>query len=1043
MHQHRELQEWVDQMARMCCPEQVVWIDGSEEEKDRLTRAALASGELQPLDQDKYPGCVYHRTAINDVARTEDLTFICTQLQEDAGPTNNWMSPEEGYRRAREIFEGAMRGRTMYVIPFSMGPVGSPFSKIGVELTDSIYVVLNMRIMTYIGARVLKQLGTGGEFTKCLHSKADLDIKRRLILHFPEDNTIWSVGSGYGGNVLLGKKCLSLRIASYLGRREGWLAEHMLIMGVESPEGRVEYIAAAFPSACGKTNLAMLVPPEGLTKKGYRIWTVGDDIAWMRIDTDGRLWAINPETGFFGVAPGTNSRTNPNMMKTIRRNTIFTNVVLSKDNSVWWEGGEGEPPAEGTDWQGRPWTPHTVDARGKPVAGAHANSRFTAPLVQCPTHSYRIEHHHGVPISAIIFGGRRAHLPPLVYEAFDWEHGVFIGATMASERTAAQFGKLGEVRRDPMAMLPFCGYHMGDYFEHWLNVGRRMTNGPKIFHVNWFRTDEEGNYLWPGYGENLRVIEWILDRCRGEADAVKTPIGYVPTPDSLDMNGLDISREAVGKLFNVSRDDWYQETDSIASFFQQFGDRLPHALWEQLESLRLRLRAPISLLKPGAEIRPLAAELNDIIDRENPHVGGMLSELGKHLYFPKGILAQAAEAKEKARRYDATIGIARENGKPMFLPSVMRYFNDLTPAEALTYAPATGRADLRKKWREELIRKNPSLKGKSFSTPIVTSGVTHALSLVGDLFVDKGDMVLLPDKYWENYELLFGVRFQAQLAIYPFFNAGGGFNIEALRQALATRAGSWKTILILNFPNNPTGYSVTKSEADAIVSLLRDTAEEGRNLIVVTDDAYFGLFYDEQVLEESLFARLAGAHERILAVKVDGPTKEQFVWGFRTGMLTFGSLAFFSDEALYGALEKKAAGAIRSAVSNCSQLGQSVLAKSMAREEQLAERAQKKALLEARAKRVHQVLCTPEFKNLWEPYPFNAGYFMCVKLKGLDADTYRRHLLEKYGVGVIADGERDIRIAFSSVEEEQLPDLFQVMATAARDLLAAEAAKGK
>jgi phosphoenolpyruvate carboxykinase (GTP) len=1043
MHQHRELQEWVDQMARMCCPDQVVWIDGSEEEKDRLTREAMATGELLPLDQEKYPGCVYHRTAVNDVARTEDLTYICTRLQEDAGPTNNWMSPEEGYRRAREIFEGAMRGRTMYVIPFSMGPVGSPFSKIGVELTDSIYVVLNMRIMTYTGAKVLKQLGTGGEFTRCLHSKADLDIKRRLILHFPEDNTIWSVGSGYGGNVLLGKKCLSLRIASYLGRREGWLAEHMLIMGVESPDGRVEYIAAAFPSACGKTNLAMLVPPEGLMKKGYRIWTVGDDIAWMRIDTDGRLWAINPETGFFGVAPGTNSRTNPNMMKTIRRNTIFTNVVLSKDNDVWWEGGEGEPPAEGTDWQGRPWTPNTLDANGKPVVGAHPNSRFTAPLVQCPTHSYRIEHHHGVPISAIIFGGRRAHLPPLVYEAFDWEHGVFIGATMASERTAAQFGRLGEVRRDPMAMLPFCGYHMGDYFEHWLNIGRRMTNAPKIFHVNWFRTDEEGNYLWPGFGENLRVIEWILDRCRGEADAVKTPIGYVPTPDSLDMNGLDISREAVGKLFCVNRDDWYQETDAIASFFQQFGKRLPRALWEQLESLRLRLRAPISLLKPGVEIRPLAAELNEVIDRENPNVGSMLSELGKHLYFPKGILAQSAEAKEKARRYDATIGIARENGKPMFLPSVMRYLNELTPADALTYAPATGRADLRKKWREELLRKNPSLKGRSFSTPIVTSGVTHALSLVGDLFVDKGDMVLLPDKYWENYELLFGVRYQAQLALYPFFNASGGFNIEALRQALATRAGSWKTILILNFPNNPTGYSVTKSEADAIVSLLRDTAEEGRNLIVVSDDAYFGLFYDEQVFEESLFARLAGAHERILAVKVDGPTKEQFVWGFRTGMLTFGTRAFFSDEALYGALEKKAAGAIRSAVSNCSQLGQSVLAKSMAREEQLGERAQKKAILEARAKRVHAVLSAAEFKNLWEPYPFNAGYFMCVKLKGLDAETYRRHLLEKYGVGVIADGERDIRIAFSSVEESQLEDLYRVMAAAARDLLDAEAHKSK
>ncbi len=392
------------------------------------------------MNQEKLPGCVYHRTAVNDVARTEDLTYICTTLRDDAGPTNNWMSPEEGYRRAGEIFHGAMKGRTMYVIPFSMGPVGSPFSKIGVELTDSIYVVLNMRIMTRIGAPVLKQLGAAGEFTRCLHSKAELDITRRLILHFPEDNAIWSVGSGYGGNVLLGKKCLALRIASYLGKREGWLAEHMLIMGVEDPEGRIEYVAAAFPSACGKTNLAMLVPPEGLKVKGYRIWTVGDDIAWMRIDTDGRLWAINPETGFFGVAPGTNSKTNPNMMKTMAKNTIFTNVVLTPDGTVWWEGGDGRPPAEGWDWQGRPWRPGSTDANGKQIVGAHPNSRATAPIAQCPTHSFRIEHHHGVPISAIIFGGRRAMLAPLVYESFDWEHGVFVGATMASERTAAQFG---------------------------------------------------------------------------------------------------------------------------------------------------------------------------------------------------------------------------------------------------------------------------------------------------------------------------------------------------------------------------------------------------------------------------------------------------------------------------------------------------------------------------------------------------------------------------------------------------------------------------
>jgi aspartate/methionine/tyrosine aminotransferase len=728
------------------------------------------------------------------------------------------------------------------------------------------------------------------------------------------------------------------------------------------------------------------------------------------------------------------------MMKTINRKTIFTNVVLAKDGTVWWEGGDGEPPAEGWDWQGRPWKPGMKDQQGNPVAGAHANARFTTPLTQCPSHSFRTEHHHGVPISALIFGGRRAHLTPLVYEAFDWEHGVFVGATMASERTAAQFGKLGEVRRDPMAMLPFCGYHMGDYFEHWLNMGKRMTSPPKIFHVNWFRSDENGGYLWPGYGENLRVIEWILDRCRGEADAVKTPIGYVPPSEGLDLTGLDISREALAKLFAVNRTDWYQDTDNVAAFFQQFGKRFPRVLWEQLEQLRQRLRSPLSLMKPGGEIRPLAAELNDVIERENPHVYAMLSEFGKRLYFPKGILAQSAEAKDKAKRYDATIGIARENGQPMFLPSVMRFFNDLSPAEAVSYAPALGRPDLRKKWREDLLRKNPSLAGKKISMPIVTGGVTHALSLVGDLFVDKGEMVLLADKFWENYELLFGVRFQAQLALYPFFNAAGGFNVEALRQALATRAGSWKTILILNFPNNPTGYSATRTESEQIVAVLREAAEDGRNLIVVTDDAYFGLFYGEDVAQESLFARLAGCHERLLAVKVDGPTKEEYVWGFRTGMLTFGGRAFLSDEALYQALEKKVAGAIRSAVSNCSHLSQSVLVKAMAGDSVAVERQEKKGILEARAKKLQTILSTPKYAELWEPYPFNAGYFMCLKLKGLDAETYRKHLLEKYGVGVIADGERDIRIAFSSVDEGQLEDLYTILATAARELLDGEGA---
>ena len=1048
MNQHQELQEWVEEMARLCRPDSVVWVDGSEEERQRLTEQAIATGEVVGLNQEKLPGCLYHRTAVNDVARTEDLTYVCTTLRADAGPTNNWMSPEEGYRRAREILAGAMSGRTMYVVPFSMGPVGSPFSKIGVELTDSIYVVLNMRIMTHVGAPVLKQLGAGrgspasGEFTKCLHSKAELDIERRLILHFPEDNAVWSVGSGYGGNVLLGKKCLSLRIASCLGKREGWLAEHMLIMGIENPEGRIEYLAAAFPSACGKTNLAMLVPPEGLREKGYRIWTVGDDIAWMRVDTDGRLWAINPETGFFGVAPGTSHKTNPAMMKTINRNTIYTNVALLPDGTVWWEGMEGEPPGEALDWQGRPWRPGQVDEQGNAVPAAHPNSRFTTPLAQCPSHSFRTEHHHGVPISAVVFGGRRAHLAPLVYEAFDWEHGVYVSATMASERTAAQFGTVGEVRRDPMAMLPFCGYHMGDYFEHWLNMGKRMTQPPRIFHVNWFRTDENGELLWPGYGENVRVLEWILDRCRGDAEARRTPIGYVPSPEAFDLAGLDLPRGTMERLLAVNRDDWYQETESVTAFFQQFGDRFPRALWEQHEALRLRLKAPIVMMKPGSEVRPLAAELNEVIERENRHLHAMLSEFGRRAYFPKGILRQSAEAKEKAKRFDATIGIARENGKPMFLPSIMERLPGLSPAEALSYAPATGQPELRRKWRELLLAKNPSLQGKSFSLPIVTNGVTHALSLVGDLFVDKGDMVLLPDKFWENYELLFAARCQAQLLLYPLFSAAGAFNADGLRQALATQVGSWKTIVVLNFPNNPTGYSITRQDADAIVATLVEAAEGGCNLVAVMDDAYFGLFYGEEVLPESLFARLAGAHERILAVKVDGPTKEQFVWGFRTGMLTFSARAALSDEALYAALEQKAAGAIRSAISNCSQPAQSVLLKALSSETIAAEQQGKRDLLEARAKEAQRILSSPEFADVWETYPFNSGYFMCLRLKHVAAEAYRKHLLDKHGIGVIADGEQDIRVAFSAVELKDLAELYGTMAAAARELRDIEQAAG-
>jgi len=587
---HKKLKEWVAEMAAMCQPDRVVWIDGSDEEKKRLEDEAVGTGEMIRLDQEILPGCLYHRTAINDVARTENLTFICTSRKEDVGPTNNWMVPKEAYAKAGAIFKGAMSGRTMYVIPFSMGPVGSPFSKVGVELTDSIYVVLNMRIMTRVGAKVLEQLGEDGEFTKCLHSKADRDIERRLIMHFPEDNAIWSVGSGYGGNVLLGKKCLSLRIASNLARREGWMAEHMLIMGIEDPSGHIEYIAAAFPSACGKTNLAMLVPPEGLKVKGYKIWTVGDDIAWMRIDSDGTLWAVNPEAGFFGVAPGTNSKSNPNALATVQKNSIFTNVLLKKDSTVWWEDGDEAAPAEGTDWKGQPWKPGMKDEKGNVIKGAHPNSRFTAPAKQCPCISYRLEHHHGVPISAIVFGGRRAKVAPLVYQSFDWQHGVYVGATMASERTAAQFGKVGEVRRDPMAMLPFCGYHMGDYFGHWLKMGAKMKKQPKIFHVNWFRVDEDGQFLWPGYGENLRILEWILDRCNDRAQAQSTPIGFVPMPDGLDLTGLNLIKKEVAALLDIDRSEWAQEMEGQKEFLKKFGDRLPKEIWREWEEQNKRLQ---------------------------------------------------------------------------------------------------------------------------------------------------------------------------------------------------------------------------------------------------------------------------------------------------------------------------------------------------------------------------------------------------------------------------------------------------------------------
>ncbi len=587
---NRLVTAWVDEMAALCLPDRVQWIDGSEEQRRALTEEACATGEIVALNQEKHPGCYYHRSDPQDVARVEDKTFICCPDPKDAGATNNWKEPGEAYAEAAEFFRASMRGRTMYVVPFSMGPVGSPFSKIGIELTDSIYVVLNMQVMCHVGQAVLDALGESNDFTRCLHSKGTLDPDKRRILHFPQDNTVWSVNSAYGGNVLLGKKCLALRIASWMGRNEGWLAEHMLLLGVEAPNGTIEYVAAAFPSACGKTNLAMLIPPEGLRSKGYRIWTVGDDIAWIRPGDDGRLWAVNPEAGFFCVAPGTNSKTNPNGVKTSRKNTIFTNVVLGGDGTVWWEDGDGEAPADALDWMGRPWKPGITDNNGKAVVGAHPNSRFTAPFSQCPTALPSMDRHQGVPLSAIIFGGRRESLVPLVYESTSWNHGVFVGASVASERTSAQNGKQGEVRRDPFAMLPFCGYNMADYFQHWINIGGTTAKAPKIFHVNWFRKDENGRFLWPGYGENLRVLEWILQRARGEGSFQETSIGKVPTPDALDLTGLDLAPGVMEELLKVNSADWKAEADDIETFFDGLGPNIPSELRKELEALRQRLR---------------------------------------------------------------------------------------------------------------------------------------------------------------------------------------------------------------------------------------------------------------------------------------------------------------------------------------------------------------------------------------------------------------------------------------------------------------------
>ncbi len=583
---NKSILDWLEDKLALVNPDKVVWIDGSEAQIEALRAEACSTGEMIKLNQELLPDCYLHRTAENDVARVEGRTFICAPTKEEAGPTNNWMDPAEAYEMLYGIAKDSYKGRTAYIIPYSMGPVGSEFSKAGIELTDSIYVVLNMCIMTRVGFNVLDALGDSNDWVRGLHCRCEIDAEKRYICQFPQDNTIISVNSGYGGNVLLGKKCFALRIASNQGRKEGWMAEHMLILGIENPEGEVKYICAAFPSACGKTNLAMLIPPEYYSSKGYKVWCVGDDIAWIRKGADGRLYAINPENGFFGVAPGTNMKSNPNALLTTKKGTIFTNVAHNLDNNtVWWEGLDKNPPENAMEWTGKPW-----NGKVDEIKGAHPNSRFTAPAKNCPCISSEFENPNGVPISAIVFGGRRAKLAPLVYQSRDWNHGVFVGSIMASETTAAAAGAVGVVRRDPMAMLPFCGYDMADYWQHWIDMGETLDpeKAPKIFNVNWFRKDDEGNFMWPGFGDNLRVLDWIINRCEGKVGADETAIGYLPKAEDINREGIEdeVSLEQLKSILDVDKKLWAEEAKGIEEFYAKFGDKLPKELKAELENLK-------------------------------------------------------------------------------------------------------------------------------------------------------------------------------------------------------------------------------------------------------------------------------------------------------------------------------------------------------------------------------------------------------------------------------------------------------------------------